>query len=69
MNGSPFVGRPVVEQQAVASAGSNTRHNLTSGPIAVSAGDYFEMKVFQVSGGALSVVAGNDSWLTIEAVT
>jgi len=62
-NGVPFVG------QAVSSSGSNTRQNLTSGPIAVSAGDYFELKTFQNSGGARSVLTGNDSWLTIEAVT
>ena len=68
-NGVPFVGRPVVEQQAVSSSGSNTRQNLTSGPISVIAGDYFEMKVFQNSGGSRSVLTGNDSWLTIEALT
>ena len=68
-NGTPFVGRPVIEQQAVSSSGSNTRQNLVSGPVAVSAGDYFELKVFQSSGGSRSVLTGNDSWLTIEAVT
>lgn len=68
-NGAPFVGRPVVEQQAVGSAGSNTRQNLTAGPIAVTAGDYFELKVLQNSGASRSVLTGNDSWLTIEAVT
>ncbi len=68
-SGVPFVGRPVVEQMAVNSTASNTRQNLTSGPIAVSAGDYFELKVFQNSGASRTVLTGNDSWLTIEAVT
>ena len=67
-NGVPFVGRPLVEQLAVNSTASNTRQNLSSGAIAVAAGDYFELKVFQNSGGTRTVLFGNDSWLTIEAM-
>ncbi len=68
-NGGPFAGRPAVEQQAVSSAGSTTRQNLTSRPIAVIAGDYFELKVFQNAGASRLVLSGNDSWLSIEALT
>ncbi len=68
-NGSPYAGRPLAEQQAVSSSGSNTRQNIGAGPLAVAPGDYFELKVFQNSGAGRLVRSGNDSWLTIEAVT
>jgi hypothetical protein len=68
-NGAPYVGRPLIEQQAVSASSSNTRQNASTGPIAVTPGDYFELKVFQNSGGSRLVRLGNDTWLTIEAVT
>ena len=46
-----------------------TSINVSSGQLRVSAGDYFEVRVFQDSGGDLDVQGGGDStWFSIEAL-
>ena len=51
LNGSTAIGLPSVA--IAAAAGSNrSRMSLSSAPLAVSTGDYFELEVYQDSGGA-----------------
>jgi hypothetical protein len=47
---------------------SRGRQSLVSAPIQVGPGDYFEVKVWQNSGGALAVEADAQTWFAIMAV-
>jgi len=65
-NGANFVGMP--QERFQATQGAFTFVNLSSGRIAVSYGDYFELYVTQTSGGALDIIFDYaTSWFCIRS--
>lgn len=64
MNNSFFVGNPIVRQLAT----NDSWSNLVSPPLAVAAGDYFELFAIQTSGGNLDTVSGNGAYFAMEII-
>lgn len=65
-NGAAFQGQGAMTVDAGASI--NHELNVTTGVIAVSAADYFEVIAFQDSGGALNVLSNESTWFSMEIV-
>ncbi len=55
-NGAAFQGQPMA------------RHGAASPALAVSAGDVFELSVWQSAGASLNVEADSQTWFAIEVV-
>lgn len=64
-NGIDFKGMPFARFTAEA----QTEMNAASAVVDVSPGDFFELRVFQSSGGPLDVDAHQGTWFSIEAVS
>lgn len=67
-NGAGFIDRGFVVQNAVSTAGRNTRQTVVTATLNVVAGDYFEIEVQQDSGGALSIEYASDTWFAMEVI-
>jgi hypothetical protein len=67
-NGSGIAGMGASMINAQADGSNATRINVVSAPLAVTAGDYFELFAQQTSGGALNVTNGTTTWFAIRAV-
>jgi len=63
-NGAAFLGNPRLRIRAPANA--NARLNIVSPILSVVANDFFEVFVFQDSGGNLDVLTGNSTWFNID---
>lgn len=67
-----YQGMPSKYDQAGPAGGSDTTHSqtITSPTLEVTAGDYFEVNVYQTSTGALgtSGIAGNFNWFAMEII-
>ena len=66
-NDLSFAGAPSVRGPAI-SAVLGTQQNLSSPPLVVAPGDYFELQVRQESGAALNLLAGDHSWFALEVL-
>lgn len=66
-NGLGFVGMANI--RSVPIAGFPLILNVSTGPIYLAAGDYLEVFVYQTSGGALSVLAGNTTSFSVYRVS
>lgn len=64
-NAAEFIGFP----KSTSSGASSVYCNAVSMVIPVSASNYFEATAYQDSGGDLDIVADNETWFSIEAVT
>jgi len=65
-----FTIDPLCMQKANAASATGTIISATSGPYTVTSGDYFEVQVYQTSGGALNVTGGTGStnfWMRVIA--
>jgi len=67
-NGSAFIGRGEMVTPAV--SGSTTSYSILSSVVVVVAGDFFEVEVFQTSGGNLNVQAdsGQATWFNMDII-
>ena len=63
-NGAAFQGQPMARHGAAGLAGQN----LANPALAVSAGDVFELSVWQSAGASLNVEADSQTWFAIEVV-
>jgi hypothetical protein len=63
-NGAGFPGAPMVMH----GAGSVVGQNLATVPLAVSAGDFFELAAWHSAGGAINVEPHDQTWIGVEVV-
>ncbi len=66
-NGGGFDGTISVTRDATSGTG-NTDFNGNSAIVTVAQNDFFELQVFQDSGGALNLRTANATWLSIERI-
>lgn len=66
-NGSSnYPGGPIIDTATTTTA--PTRWNLSTSPLDVSGGEYFEVNVIQVTGSNNTIATGNTSWFAMEII-